>query len=133
VKEGEGPSRHGRSGEESAARPCSKPLPRPTMPWWRSIWKPGTLTTKRRRRGLVEGCATASRRAGAGGCARVCVGIQPLLDFIVDCFPAPTDRPPWKGKIGEDRPSRGADPAAPVAAYVWKTCTSDIGRLSLMR
>jgi len=63
----------------------------------------------------------------------VCLGIQPLLDFIVDCFPAPPDRPAWKGKIGEEPTERSADPAAPVAAYVWKTCTSDIGRLSLMR
>jgi elongation factor G len=63
----------------------------------------------------------------------VCLGIQPLLDFIVECFPAPTDRPAWKGKIGDEPTERAADPAAPVAAYVWKTCTSDIGRLSLLR
>jgi len=35
-----------------------------------------------------------------------------------------------ESKIGEEPTERGADPAAPVAAYVWKTCTSDIGRLS---
>jgi elongation factor G len=93
----------------------------------------GTLTDEEARRGLVEGVRRQAVVPVLAAAPGVCLGIQPLLDFIVDCFPAPPDRPAWKGKIGEEPTERSADPAAPVAAYVWKTCTSDIGRLSLMR
>ena len=93
----------------------------------------GTLTDEEARRGLVAGVRRQAVVPVLAAAPGLCLGIQPLLDFIVECFPAPTDRPAWKGKMGDEPAERAADPAAPVAAYVWKTCTSDIGRLSIMR
>ncbi|HJX51473.1 MAG TPA: GTP-binding protein, partial [Polyangia bacterium] len=93
----------------------------------------GTLTDEDARRGLVAGVRRQAVVPVLAAAPGVCLGIQPLLDFIVDYFPAPTDRPAWKGMVGDQPAERAPDPAAPVAAYVWKTCTSDIGRLSLMR
>jgi elongation factor G len=63
----------------------------------------------------------------------LCVGIQSLLDFVVETLPSPLERPAWKGTAGNAPAERAPDPSAPVAAYVWKTSTSDIGRLSILR
>jgi len=93
----------------------------------------GTLTDEEARQGLIAGVRRQAVVPVLAAAPGVCLGIQPLLDLIVDCFPAPTERPAWKGTSGKEAAERAADPAAPVAAYVWKTCSSDIGRLSLMR
>ena len=93
----------------------------------------GTLTDEEARQGLILGVRRRMVVPVLAAAPGVCLGIQTLLDFIVDFFPAPTDRPAWKGLLGKEPAERTADPAAPVAAYVWKTCTSDIGRLSLLR
>jgi elongation factor G len=68
------------------------------------------------------------------------IGIQPLLDLLVNEFPSPAERQPWKGTLPphtgetEGAPAeRAPDPAAPTAAYVWKTIASDIGHLSYLR
>jgi elongation factor G len=93
----------------------------------------GTLTDEEARQGLILGVRRQMVVPVLAAAPGVCLGIQTLLDFIVDFLPAPTDRPAWKGLLGKEPAERTADPAAPVAAYVWKTCTSDIGRLSLLR
>jgi elongation factor G len=93
----------------------------------------GTLTDEEARQGLILGVRRQLVVPVLAAAPGVCLGIQPLLDFIVDFFPSPIDRPAWKGLLGKEPAERTADPAAPVAAYVWKTCTSDIGRLSLLR
>ena len=68
------------------------------------------------------------------------IGVQPLLDVIVNYFPSPAERGAWKGTLpphtGEtvgDAAERAADPNGPAAAYVWKTVASDIGHLSYLR
>jgi elongation factor G len=68
--------------------------------------------------------------AASGG---LCLGVQPLLDFIVDALPSPAERTPTIGTLANDPVERGPDPNAPVLAYVWKTASSDIGRLSILR
>ena len=93
----------------------------------------GTLTDEEARQGLISGVRRQAVVPVLAAVPGLCLGIQPLLDFIVDCFPSPLDRPPWKGMAGKEPAERAPDPAAPVAAYVWKTCSSDIGRLSIMR
>lgn len=67
------------------------------------------------------------------------IGVQPLLDAVIDYLPAPDEVPPARGvhpKTGEpeDRP---ADPRGPVCALVFKTYTSSgeggRGRVNYLR
>jgi elongation factor G len=93
----------------------------------------GTLSDEEARKGLAQGIrsrAIVPVLATSGGLG---VGIQTLLDFVVEYLPSPLDRAPWKGTQGGAEIERAPDPNAPVAAYVWKTSTSDIGRLSVLR
>lgn len=64
------------------------------------------------------------------------IGIQPLLDAIVTCFPSPLDREPRKGKSpsGDKEEIRPPDPDAPFSGQVIKTISDPYaGRLSVMR
>lgn len=64
------------------------------------------------------------------------VGVQPLLDLIVNCFPSPADRGAVKGRSPKDDKEIGRepDPAAPFSALVIKTISDPYaGRLSVMR
>jgi elongation factor G len=93
----------------------------------------GTLTDEEARKGLAQGvrkCAIVPVLATSAG---LCIGVQPLLDFVVDVLPSPLDRAPWKGTQSGVATERAPDPSAPVSAYVWKTSSSDIGRLSILR
>ena len=93
----------------------------------------GSLSDEESRKGLAQGvrsCAIVPVLASSGA---LCVGVQPLLDFIVESMPSPVDRPAWKGTQDGAPTERAPDPNAPVAAYVWKTSSSDIGRLSFLR
>ncbi|MEV7041520.1 elongation factor G [Amycolatopsis sp. NPDC051061] len=66
--------------------------------------------------GLVVLCGAAYRDRG----------IEPLLDAVVAYLPSPADVPPVRG----DRP---ADPAAPLAALVFKVVATTTGRLTYLR
>jgi elongation factor G len=93
----------------------------------------GTLSDEEARKGLAQGIRNRGIvpvLATSGGLG---VGIQTMLDFVVEYLPSPLDRAPWKGTQGGAETERAPDPNAPVAAYVWKTSTSDIGRLSVLR
>ena len=65
-------------------------------------------------------------------------GIEPLLDAVVAYLPSPLDRPAVRG-VGRGTHDtqaaevRRADPAAPVAALVFKVQTTGIGRLTYLR
>lgn len=64
------------------------------------------------------------------------IGIQPLLDIIVECFPSPADRNPRTGKDSRSGSEIGRepDPGAPFSALVIKTISDPYaGRLSVMR
>ncbi len=63
------------------------------------------------------------------------IGAQPLLDAIIDFLPSPLDVPPIKvvNRDGEEE-SRGADPAGPLTALVFKIVNDQhCGRLAYLR
>jgi elongation factor G len=63
------------------------------------------------------------------------VGVQPLLDAVVGYLPSPLERPltAKSSKTGEEV-SVTPDPAAPYAAFVWKTVADPFaGRITLFR
>ncbi len=93
----------------------------------------GDLTDEEARKGLAHGIRTRAVVPVLATSGALGVGIQSLLDFVVEYLPSPLDRPAWKGTQAGAETERAPDPAAPVAAYVWKTSTSDIGRLSILR
>jgi elongation factor G len=93
----------------------------------------GALTDEEARRGLAQGIRNRAIVPVLATSGALGIGIQTLLDFAVDSLPTPLDRPPWKGTQAGAETERAPDPNAPVAAYVWKTSTSDIGRLSVLR
>ena len=93
----------------------------------------GTLTDEDAQRGLAQGVRKQAVIPVLAAAPGLCLGVQPLLDLVVDNFPSPAERPPWKGTAGKEPAERLPDAAAPVSAYVWKTVTSDIGRLSMLR
>ena len=93
----------------------------------------GALSDEEARKGLAQGIRSRAIVPVLASSGATCVGIQSLLDFVVEYLPSPAERPAWKGTQGGADTERAPDPAAPVSAYVWKTATSDIGRLSVLR
>ena len=91
--------------------------------------------------GVVVLCGSAYRNRG----------IEPLLDAVVSYLPSPLDVPPARGTsapTSRDRASRdmgsyagasavaferAADPAAPLAALVFKVAQANTGRLTFLR
>jgi elongation factor G len=70
------------------------------------------------------------------GSATKNIGIDLLLDFIVECLPSPLDRKPWQGidPNSEETVTRLPDPDAPFSAFVFKTIADPYaGRLSIFR
>ncbi len=63
------------------------------------------------------------------------VGIQSLMDVIVDCFPSPVDRPPRKGvSVKDEEIVRSPSVEDPFSALVIKTISDPYaGRLSVLR
>ncbi len=83
------------------------------------------LTDEEIRRGIKGAACNGTAVFVFCGSALNNMGIQPLMDFIVDCMPDPTHHPDVKGK----------DPSAePLAALVFKTIADPyIGRLNFFR
>src|SRR5438132_934498 len=94
------------------------------------------LTADELRGGLREATHAGKILPVLCGAAGRAIGLHPLLDAIVDLLPSPADLPPWKGdnsKTGEEI-ERAADPAAPFAAYVFKTIVDPFaGKLAILR
>jgi len=87
-------------------------------------------------RGLIRtGCITGRFQPMLCGSAYRNIGVQPLLDAIVDYCPAPADRPPVEGinPCTGSLESRPATEAAPLAALVSKVQMSRYGALSYVR
>ncbi|MDP2643663.1 MAG: elongation factor G [Desulfobacterales bacterium] len=64
------------------------------------------------------------------------IGIDLLMDFLIDCMPSPLDRSPKTGADpnSKDEIERPPDPAAPFSAIVFKTIADPYaGRLSILK
>ncbi|MFG1703110.1 elongation factor G [Nonomuraea sp. M3C6] len=85
--------------------------------------------------GTLAGALRDLTRSGAGvvvlcGSAYRNRGIEPLLDAVVAYLPSPLDVPPVRAGDGA---ARAADPAAPLAALVFKVSSTATGRLTYLR
>ena len=100
----------------------------------------GALSLEDFRAGLPKAIRSGALVPLLVGSAGLNIGVQPLLDLMVNSFPSPPERGPWKGTLpphtGETvgaPAERTPDPNGTTAAYVWKTVASDIGHLSYLR
>ncbi|MFB7721831.1 elongation factor G [Nocardia sp. NPDC056100] len=80
-------------------------------------------------RALRELTLTGALVAVLCGAAYRDIGVEPLLDAVVDYLPSPLDRPPVRG----DGFELAADPAEPLAALVFKVQATGTGRLTFVR
>ncbi|HZB01118.1 MAG TPA: elongation factor G [Actinomycetota bacterium] len=86
-------------------------------------------------RGSKEGFANARVAPVFVGSASKAIGIDRLLDFIVEEFPSPLDRAPVTviGKGGDEQ-SRTSDPNGPLTAFVFKTVSDPfVGHITMFR
>ena len=95
----------------------------------------GTLPEEHIVSGAKDGFARARLAPVIVGSAEKAIGIDRLLDFIVEEFPSPVDRAPITvvGKGGADA-ERGCDPAGPTTAFVFKTVSDPfVGHITMFR
>jgi len=100
------------------------------------------LTEAEIKRAIRKACLEHGYVPVLGGAAFRNIGIQPLLDAIVDYLPSPLDIPPvkglwWEGQDGDRRwgeKLRRPDPSEPLAALAFKVMTDEYtGRLVFIR
>ncbi len=95
----------------------------------------GTLPEDVITQGAKEGFTNARLAPVFVGSASRAIGIDRLLDFIVEEFPSPLDREPVKviAKGGEDK-ERTCDPSGPLTAFVFKTLSDPfVGHITMFR
>ena len=95
----------------------------------------GTLPEEHIVRGAKEGFANARLAPVIVGSAAKAIGIDRLLDFIVEEFPSPLERAPI-GVIAKDgtEQERKCDPAGATTALVFKTLSDPfVGHVSMFR
>ena len=95
----------------------------------------GTLPEEHIVSGAKDGFARARLAPVICGSAARAIGIDRLLDFIVEEFPSPADRAPITvvGKAGSEE-TRAADPNGPLCAYVFKTVSDPfVGHITMFR
>ena len=94
----------------------------------------GTLEQEELVRGLARAVAARKIFPVTLGSPAHGIGTSALLDALVDYAPTPTARPFPASNVGGDPVELAADPAAPVAALVFKTLSDPFsGRISLLR
>ncbi|WP_053239017.1 elongation factor G [Sandaracinus amylolyticus] len=81
-------------------------------------------------RALRRGTATRSFVPVLAGAAYANKGVQPLLDAMIALLPSPADRPPVRGRDGEERPP--SEDAA-LAALCFKVVHDDWGQRAFVR
>jgi elongation factor G len=95
----------------------------------------GTLPEEHIVSGAKAGFAAARLAPVLVGSATNAIGIDRLLDFIVEEFPSPLDRGPITvlGKGGDEK-ERACDPAGPLTAFVFKTVSDPfVGHITMFR
>ncbi|HOV85391.1 MAG TPA: elongation factor G [Syntrophobacteraceae bacterium] len=95
----------------------------------------GELSTEEIREGLRASVVSGKLVPVLCGSGPGNIGIQPLLDLLVETMPSPLDRGPREGKSPSGAPvTREPDPGAPFSALVIKTISDPYaGRLSVLR
>ena len=92
----------------------------------------GELTDEEIGAGLRSGLCANQFAPVLCGDALQNIGIQPLMDTIINCFPSPVDGRPVAGIDGET--TYEASPDSPLAALVFKTLADPFaGRLTFFR
>jgi elongation factor G len=94
------------------------------------------LTTEEIIQGLKQGFI--EKRFCPVFCGSACnvQGVHPLLNFLVQCAPLPTERAPWKARKpgSEDYADILCDESIPTSAFVYKTVSDPyVGKLSYIR
>jgi elongation factor G len=95
----------------------------------------GELSAEEIVRGVKAGLSDAKLAPVLVGAAGRPAGIDRLLDFMVEAFPSPAERPPVKA-LAKDEQEReiALDPGGPLLAQVFKTVSDPfVGRINLFR
>ena len=88
------------------------------------------------RSAIRKGCLSRACNPTFAGSALRNIGVQRLLDGVIDFLPAPTEVPPTEGtnpKDPEERMTRPHDTTAPFSALVFKVVPDAHGDLTYMR
>jgi len=94
----------------------------------------GELSPEDLRTGLARAIREGAMVPVLCGSATRNIGVQPLMDLVVSCFPSPLDRPPFKATdAGGEEVERSASADEPLSAFVFKSLSADIGRITLLR
>lgn len=94
----------------------------------------GELSGEEIVKGVKAGLVDAKLAPVLLGVATEAKGVDRLLDFIVDAFPAPTDRPGVTVRQGDEEQERPVDRSGPLTAYVFKTFSDPyVGQISVFR
>lgn len=96
----------------------------------------GSLSPEDLRTGLRRAIVNRKLFPVICGSATKNIGVQPLLDVLVECCPSPLDRPPVEGKDTKsaERVTRETRPDAPLTALVFKTIGDPYaGKISVFR
>ena len=95
-----------------------------------------TLTDEDIKTALSKGIFSRTFVPVLCGSATADIGIDLLLDFVVNFLPSPADRKPYSAtdQSGKNAVERAADPEAPFSAFVFKTVADPYaGRLTIFR
>ncbi|HEX6581891.1 MAG TPA: elongation factor G [Actinomycetota bacterium] len=95
----------------------------------------GTLPEAVITQGAKDGFTNARLAPVFVGSASKAIGIDRLLDFIVEEFPSPLDRAPLQviAKGGEEK-ERACEPDGPLSAFVFKTVSDPfVGHITMFR
>jgi elongation factor G len=93
----------------------------------------GELTDDDLKTGLAKAITAGKLVPVLCGAAKRNLGVQPLMDLVVNLFPSPDQRPALAAKKGEEPVTLAADPDKPFVGLVFKTASADIGKLSLVK
>ena len=84
--------------------------------------------------GAKDGFARARLAPVIVGSATKAIGIDRLLDFIVEEFPSPIERAPLRVQTKGGDAERACDPGGPLTAFVFKTLSDPfVGHITMFR
>ncbi len=100
------------------------------------FFEAGELSPEEVQRGLRKGLAEGTLYPILAVASTKATGVPLLLDALAALSPSPAERSVWKGVRpgSQDKVDLAADPAAPFAAFVFKTISEPhVGELSIFR